>query len=130
MKWSFESTDASGAYHVRDDLLAYLEVYATPDSDLESAVLIFGELVGNVVRHAPGAIAVRLYWEDGAAVLIVRDAGPGFDWDCASLPDPLAECGRGLFIVQAMARSIEIRRLAPCGTEAIARLPVALRPTA
>lgn len=130
MKWSFESSDASGAYHVRDDLLAYLEVYATADSDLESAALIFGELVGNVVRHAPGPIAVRLHWEAGTAVLAVRDAGPGFEWDHASLPDPLAECGRGLFIVQAMARSIEFHRLQPCGTEAVARLPVLLRHTA
>ncbi len=127
MRWSFESSDASGAYHVRDDLIAYLEVYATPDSDLAGAALIFGELVGNVVRHAPGPIAVRLRWEHDIAVLAVRDFGPGFDWKRASLPDPLAEGGRGLFIVQAVAGSITVRRCAPNGAEAIALLPVRLQ---
>jgi len=129
MKWSFESQDASGAYSVRSDLLAYLESYATEGSDVEAAALIFGELVGNVVRHAPGPIAVDLHWVDGLAVLRVRDLGPGFDWvGHTMLPDPFSENGRGLYIVASVAQSMQIRRLPERGTEAIVCLPVSLRP--
>ncbi|HTX59712.1 MAG TPA: ATP-binding protein [Verrucomicrobiae bacterium] len=126
MKWRFESDDATRAYQVRRDLLAYLATYATDDSDLAAAGLIFGELVGNVVRHAPGPIILDIRWEQGVAVLRVRDVGPGFDWEGASLPDALAESGRGLFIAHAVARGLDVRRLPDGGTEAIARLPVSL----
>lgn len=128
MKWRFESDDATRAYHVRRDLLAYLATYASDESDLAGAGLIFGELVGNVVRHAPGPIAVDIRWERGIAVLRVRDDGPGFDWRGAKLPDELAECGRGLFIAHSVARGLRIRRLPGRGTEAIAKLPVSLNP--
>jgi anti-sigma regulatory factor (Ser/Thr protein kinase) len=130
MKWSFESQDASGAYSVRSDLLAYLESYATDESDVDAAALIFGELVGNVVRHAPGPIAVDLHWEDGLAVLRVRDRGPGFEWvGHTMLPELFAENGRGLYIVASVARSMRINRLPDRGTEAVVGLPVSLRPT-
>lgn len=127
MRWSFESSDASRAYHVRHDLLAYLSSRAGDDSDLAAAALIFGELVGNVVRHAPGPISIGVHWVRGVAVLQVRDGGPGFDWSGkAKLPDPLAESGRGLYIAKAAARALRVRRLAHGGTEVTAWLPVRL----
>jgi len=128
MQWRFESADATRAHHVRRDLLEHLAAYASNDSDLASAGLIFGELVGNVVRHAPGPIAVDLRWEGGVAVLSVRDDGPGFDWRGAELPEATAESGRGLFIACAVAVSLQVRRLPGRGTEAVAELPVKLLP--
>ncbi len=106
----------------------YLQSRAAQGSDLEAAALIFGELVGNVVRHAPGPIAVDVYWEGDMAVLRVIDRGLGFDWDGhAELPDRYAESGRGLFIAHSVARNLRVRRLpAGNGTEATAWLPVAL----
>ena len=125
MRWSFESTDAGEAYTVRFDVLAYLKSRAALESDLEAAALIFGELVGNVVRHAPGPITVELFWEGGSAVLRVVDKGPGFEWGgCAALPEILAESGRGLFIAQSVSRALKVRRLQGNGTEATAWLPV------
>ena len=127
MQWSFEAADAGRAYGVRRDLLDYLESYASQGSDLEAAALIFGELVGNVVRHAPGPIAVDVYWEAGVAVLRVVDRGPGFDWDGdAHLPERYAESGRGLFIAHSVARNLKVRRVPGNGTEATAWLPVSL----
>jgi anti-sigma regulatory factor (Ser/Thr protein kinase) len=127
MRWSFQAADAGRAYGVRRDLLAYLQSRAGHGSDLEAAALIFGELVGNVVRHAPGPIAVDVYWEDDSAVLRVIDKGPGFDWDGeARLPDRYAESGRGLFIAYSVARGLRVRRLAGNGTEATAWLPICL----
>jgi anti-sigma regulatory factor (Ser/Thr protein kinase) len=128
VKWRFESDDASRAYQVRRDLLAYLATYASDDSDLAAAGLIFGELVGNVVRHAPGPIALDIRWEGGVAVLRVRDDGPGFEWRRPILPDALAESGRGLFIAHSVAKSLHVRRLPGGGTEAVAWLPVSLNP--
>ncbi len=126
MKWRFESEDASRAYQVRRDLLAYLATYASDDSDLAAAGLIFGELVGNVVRHAPGPIALDIHWEGGVAVLRVRDGGPGFEWRCPMLPEAMAESGRGLYIAHAVARNLHVRRLPGGGSEAVAWLPVSL----
>jgi anti-sigma regulatory factor (Ser/Thr protein kinase) len=127
MQWNFQSLDASTARDVRRDLLVYLEARATAESDLAGAALIFGELIGNVVRHAPGPIAVDLRWEGGTAVLRVRDSGPGFEWSgSAALPETMAESGRGLFIAHAVALALRVRRLPGNGTEAVAWLPVSL----
>jgi anti-sigma regulatory factor (Ser/Thr protein kinase) len=127
MRWSFEAADAAKAYSVRFDLLTYLKTHASRGSDLEAAALIFGELVGNVVRHAPGPIALELFWDRHVAVLRVVDRGPGFDWNgAAALPELFAECGRGLYIAHRVARRLRVRRIAGNGTEATAWLPVSL----
>lgn len=127
MKWRFESSDACRAYHAREDLLHYLASRADGASDFEAAETVFGELVANVVRHAPGPISIELYWDRETAVLRVRDAGPGFEWNGnVSLPDDMAECGRGLFIVNTVARTLQIRCLPSGGTEVTAWLPVSL----
>ncbi|HEX8828418.1 MAG TPA: ATP-binding protein [Xanthobacteraceae bacterium] len=127
MKWRFESAEASRAYDARHDLLAYLVSRADGQSDLGAAAMVFGELVGNVVRHAPGPIAIELFWDRGTAVLRVRDSGPGFEWDgMVSLPEPMAESGRGLYIVHTLAQTMEISRPPGGGTEVTAWLPISL----
>ena len=127
MRWRFESAEASHAYDARRDLLAYLTSRADGQSDLGAAAMVFGELVGNVVRHAPGPIAIELYWDRGMAVLRVRDSGPGFEWDgLVSLPEPMAESGRGLYIVYTLAQSMKVSRPPGGGTEVTAWLPISL----
>jgi anti-sigma regulatory factor (Ser/Thr protein kinase) len=127
MKWRFESSEASCAYSVRRDLLTYLASRSGGGCDLGAAATIFGELVGNVVRHAPGPICIDVYWESGAAVLRVRDAGPGFEWQGrVTLPEPMEESGRGLYIVHAVSRTLRIRCPAGGGTEVTVGLPILL----
>ena len=127
MEWNFEAADAVSAYRARTSLLAYLESRAGAGSDIEAAALIFGELVGNVVRHAPGPISIDVSWENGYAVLRVIDHGPGYTWNGkAHLPDELAEAGRGLFIAHAVARKLQVARVGGNGTMAVAWLPVVL----
>ena len=46
--------------------------------DVAAAELIFGELLGNVVRHAPGLVEITLDWTAELPVLHVLDNGPGF----------------------------------------------------
>jgi anti-sigma regulatory factor (Ser/Thr protein kinase) len=128
MHWSFQSHDADGAHRARCSLLSHLQKHASDDSDVAAAALVFGELVGNVVRHAPGPIAVDFCWKGNAAILRVVDQGPGYDWSGRRrLPDPYSEFGRGLYIVAKIARSLQVRRLPGRGTEAIAHLPVSPR---
>lgn len=127
MCWRYEAADARRAVAAREDLLDFLADQASDDSDVEAAALIFGELVGNVVRHAPGPIDLELEWDGEGAVLHVFDRGPGFEWRLPSLPDPLCEDGRGLFIVSALARRIAFSRRPDRGMEAVAWLPVARR---
>ena len=73
---------------------------------ISRAELAFGELIGNVVRHAPGPIEISLTFVAGDAVLSVRDRGPGFEPHSIRLPDEVyAEHGHGLFLVEAYAGS-------------------------
>jgi len=98
----------------------------TAQVDLEACELIFGELVANTVRYAPGRIEVRLVLEDGERILIVRDYGPGLrvaPW--SPRRDPMAESGRGLAIVELLARRLAVENCADGGTQVSATLPVA-----
>jgi anti-sigma regulatory factor (Ser/Thr protein kinase) len=127
VSWSFDST-AAAANSVRRAFLACL---SSKDSggkaiDLAAAELIFGELLGNVVRHAPGPVDIALDWTGDLPVLHVLDSGPGFRSrrNRERLPvDDLSESGRGLFIVNACAKQFTVRNRNGRGTHATATLP-------
>ncbi len=70
-------------------------------SDRASAELIFGELIGNVVRHANGNSVVDVAVDH--PILHVFDRGAGFV-NTSRLPiDPYAETGRDLFLIASLA---------------------------
>jgi signal transduction histidine kinase len=102
---------------------------AQPPSDVDAAELIYGELVANTVRHARGAVEVRL--ERAAphrAVLVVRDHGPGIKAAPAGrCRDPLAESGRGLEIVEMLACGVAVEGAEGGGTIVRATLPITAR---
>jgi anti-sigma regulatory factor (Ser/Thr protein kinase) len=129
MSWSFEATGpaSNGARRV---FLACLRSKENGGKTLDytAAELIFGELLGNVVRHAPGLVEVTLDWNEEFPVLHVLDAGPGFRSRRARerLPvDALSESGRGLFIINACATKFSVRNRKGRGTHACATLPPA-----
>lgn len=74
-----------------------------PGDLLDGVLLVLGELVGNALRHAPGAgVGLTVSVGGGRVVVEVRDGsqkppvpGPG--------TDPYAESGRGLLLVAALA---------------------------
>lgn len=119
--WVLEGP-AQSARGRRAEFIAYLERLATPDSDLDAAAFIYGELVGNVIRHVGDGIRIAVEWGEAFAVLRVRDGGPGFQ-PAIVLPDGLCETGRGLYIVKTLARELEVR-CEPSGCEVRAVLPV------
>ncbi len=79
------------------------------------AELIFGELLGNVVRHAPGAVEIQLYGTKGSWDLHVIDSGTDFDATGTLPKDVLSELGRGLYIVQRLAKDVRVEHVANCG---------------
>jgi anti-sigma regulatory factor (Ser/Thr protein kinase) len=122
-EWSLVTADAREAMRARHAIRAFLAHQAAPDSDLEAVEIIVGELVTNVIRYAPGAVGIHVAWEDEGAVLIVGDRGPGIP-AVRSLPDPTASSGRGLYLIQALARQVEIDAVPGNGTRIKVHLPV------
>jgi anti-sigma regulatory factor (Ser/Thr protein kinase) len=120
--WQFSSLRATEANRQRKAFVKYLRMCTAPDSDINGSAIIFGELVGNVVRHANGPIHVVLEWNGDAALLHVRDHGFGFQCDF-QLPAIDSESGRGLFIVRELARSLTLDST-PHGCEVTAVLPI------
>ncbi len=97
-----------------------------PPIDLDAAELIYGELVANTVRYAKGNVVVRLELHGENPVLVVRDHGPGLrvkPWNPHR--DPYAESGRGLAIVERLARDVAVATPSDGGTEVRAVLPAA-----
>ncbi len=124
IEWQFRADDAVDALRMRAAVHAFLEAESDEASDVPGAVLVFGELVANVVRHAPGAISVRIEWPClGPAMLYVDDWGPGV-CSVATSDDPMREDGRGIQIVRALAREVRIVSAPIGGTHVSAALPV------
>jgi anti-sigma regulatory factor (Ser/Thr protein kinase) len=120
------SGEATRVLRARREFRDRLVQMTTSQAEVEACELIFGELVANTVRYAPGNIEVRLELAAGERILVVRDYGPGLR--VAPWPprrDPMAESGRGLAIVELLARSLAVENCADGGTRVSATLPVA-----
>ena len=121
--WRFEADDASSAQHARDSFSAHLRQRDLSPEAIDAAILVFGELVANVVRHSPGPIEVELYWQQTELLIYVRDRGPEFSVRDPVLPsDPMSEGGRGLFLVGNYAASQTVARRFGGGNEVCVRL--------
>jgi anti-sigma regulatory factor (Ser/Thr protein kinase) len=124
-EWSAAADDALVAIPLRRAFRAYLSLHATPESDLHGAVLIFGELLANVVRHAPGAISCHVDWHGEKPILIVLDEGAGFAKEpTTTLGDLHAESGRGLALVHALGMEIVLCNRPERGACVSVMLPV------
>jgi anti-sigma regulatory factor (Ser/Thr protein kinase) len=86
------------------------------------------ELLGNLIRHAPGPAWVSLHWPADTVTLVVTALGPGFSLPGPGEgPDPLAEGGRGLLIIDAVVDKLSARARSGSGARVTASLPL-LRP--
>lgn len=119
LAWRFHCDDPESARSARASFVEYLGRRGVKDEALAGAELVFGELLANAVRHAPGPIDISLSWEDLVPVLTVSDRGPGIREPAgAKLPDDvLAQGGRGLFLVRALAGDPSISQRSESGTE-------------
>ncbi len=117
--WTFDTCDNVTAQHARADFAGLLATRRMADEDVFTAELIFGELLSNVVRYAPGRIEVVLDWSEAStAILHFLDRGPGFVLIPRLPSDLLAERGRGLFLVWTLSDDFNVTRRAAGGSHA------------
>lgn len=92
------------ATDARHELQALLDEAAWP-GDSEAVCLAVHEAIMNSERHAGGATEAVARTEGTTVVVEIRDRGPGFDIDrhAQEAPDPLAERGRGLWLITQLA---------------------------
>jgi signal transduction histidine kinase/DNA-binding response OmpR family regulator len=121
-RWRIEDIDGAALHVLRRELRAVLEAAKFGTGNIESAELVLGELVGNVVRYAPGPVDVALDTSGGTPVLHVIDAGPGFERTPMLPTEVLSESGRGLFIVAALTEEFNVSRRTDRGSHARAVL--------
>lgn len=124
--WKRDFENSPQALHLRHEFVEYLRRYGSVDDDYDTAELIFDELVANVCFHAPGPVELLVEWHSGRAALHVTDAGPPLDMSAIAFPDPYAESGRGLAIVNAL--SVTVRSATYINGKTVsAALPITLR---
>ncbi len=124
-RWRFAAPDALQAEPARRRLRAWLEEKTT--GDFASAELIYGELIGNVVRHAPGPIDVDVALEGDRVRLVVQSGGRAITVRPSLPTSLLVECGRGLYIVDALGSEYATAELPLFGNQTAVNLPLAAR---
>ena len=124
LAWQFDTSDVRLAHESRRLFRRFLLDNGAADDDCASGELIFGELVGNVVRHARGLVDIEADWTGERPILRVADQGAGYDHNRTLPADPMSESGRGLFLIDALTHTFAVERLPQGGTRARAELNV------
>jgi anti-sigma regulatory factor (Ser/Thr protein kinase) len=117
-RWRFPPDDATSAMDARRELVALLRATGASAADLDAAELVFGELLGNAVRHTHGPVDAALDLSGTEPVLHVLDRGPGFTYHARLPNDKLSEGGRGLFIISKFAREVSVEMRPDGGSHA------------
>jgi hypothetical protein len=124
--WSLVAAQAKDAARLRHAFRDYLEFYGDPASDFDAAEAVFGELVGNCARHAPGTIRVAFRWDDRALVVVDRSDRLR-SWPF-SADDPRSEATHHAYaLISAFTGRIHVAREADGRTRASVVLPVMRR---
>ncbi|MBD5653888.1 MAG: ATP-binding protein [Candidatus Eremiobacteraeota bacterium] len=108
MQWTFDSQNAFDALEKRASFMAFLREWGGAGEDFSAAEVVYGELIGNVVRHAPGAIEIVLDVSGRRPSLHVSDRGPGFAYAGGRLSATHEEGGRGMFLVTAFSDNLSV----------------------
>ena len=118
VRWRFSVDDADRAHAARRHYAQRLRAFGVAEQDVVSSEVVFGELIGNVYRYAPGDVEVVLDLSSPSPVLHVLDEGEGFEFRPRLPSDLLSERGRGLFLVGALAEDFSVERRAAGGSHA------------
>jgi anti-sigma regulatory factor (Ser/Thr protein kinase) len=127
-RWTFNAGDAYAARATQRAVCAALVSVGATDQQICEAELVYAELVGNVVRHAPGPCMVALDTSGESPVLSVLDRGRGYTQSPRLPLDMYAESGRGLFIVRSLTFEYSADLRPGGGTHARAVLSAQSRP--
>jgi PAS domain S-box-containing protein len=123
-RWHVDALDAFAATELRKKFAASLPHEDFSTIDVANAELVFGELLGNVVRHARGNCNADIVVDHSGprTVLHVVDSGIGFRYVSRLAPDPYSEHGRGLFLIAAMTADFQVDACLKQGSHARAVL--------
>jgi len=132
VEWSLEPGDTASVPALRHRIVGCLLALAAPGSDLTDAEIVVGEVLSNAMAYTVGPTWVSLRWDGIHPMLSVADVGPGFVRALtrdgvpraagdrtlrASLPtDPLAEGGRGLYLITTLAHDVAVAPRATGGS--------------
>ena len=122
--WTIDAREKSAARRAKRAFLWHLGEFAPDGADLSACELIFGELLGNVARHTPGIAEVTIEITANMALLHIDDEGPPIVHAIAK-PEEFAEGGRGLLVVESLARNLRIARMR-AGNRVTVELPITL----
>jgi len=122
-RWTLAAPEAREGARLRHAFRDYLEAFGDPASDFDAAEAVYGELVGNCVRHAPGPIRIEFRWND--ATLIVIDACDRLRTWPFSPDDTREESTHHAYaIVARLTGRLHVTRDVDGGTRASVVLPV------
>ena len=113
--WSFDANDGGLAQDAREAFVARLAAEGVGRDERLAAEIVFGEIVGNAARYTPGPVDLALLRSGPELLLAVLDRGPGFRWQAVRPADD-SENGRGLFLIERLARRVQAEHLAGFGT--------------
>jgi anti-sigma regulatory factor (Ser/Thr protein kinase) len=130
VEWALEPADTAAVYRLRHQIMSTLRRIADPGADLGATEIVVAELLSNALAHTTGQAWVSLRWDGTHPLLSVADVGPGFPMAAAvtglidtsrtltpRLPDdPLAEGGRGLYLVAHLALDVAVAARSTGGT--------------
>lgn len=119
--------DVVGAHRALDYIMGFVRERAGLRADYQAIRLVFFELIGNVVKYAPGRLMVRVDWFGESPYMHVFDRGGGFEYRPSLPSDILSEGGRGLYLVNSLTGSLTVHRLPGCGSHVSVRLPARRR---
>ncbi len=98
--------DAAVAVAAQSDLERDLALVAGDLAD--SVLLVVGEITANALEHGTGEVTVTWSVTEGAVRLDVLGPGPDtVQIRAATLPPDEATRGRGLFLIQTLATTVE-----------------------
>ena len=92
-----DSVQAARAFLVR-----LLDGWGIADDVIDDAALLTSELMANAVEHGAGDLNLKIEVNDGLLHVAVHDEADGIPK--ASPADPTSTAGRGLWIVESVAR--------------------------
>lgn len=125
--WLVDAADALAGRRVRHAFAGRLRELGYSDDACFCAELAFGEMLGNVVRHAGGTMQILLDASQSDAVVHMMDEGRGFAPDARPAGHTWSESGRGLPLIRAMVDDFTICRRSLGGTHVRAVLPRSAR---
>ncbi len=100
------SDDGGALRAIRSALATLLREIGAPESEVFAAEIVIGELLTNTHRYTRGDVRVSFDLDSHSATIVVCDRGKGPRLP-ATLPDEQSESGRGLYVVQSLAETLE-----------------------